>query len=348
MSQRVLLDMDIQGLKEVASDYGYPAYRGKQVWDWLYKGTVEISEMKNLPNKLRERLEEDFVTGMPEIVKKRVSKLDDTAKYLLRYHDGSIVECVRLLYRFGTTVCVSSQVGCRMGCTFCASTKGGLVRSLTRGEILAQVLTVQMDTGTRVSNVVIMGSGEPLDNYVNVAGFIRMLGYKEGLNIGQRHITLSTCGLVPEIIRLADLGLQITLSVSLHAADDETRARLMPVAKKYRIKEVLEGCRYYAKRTGRRITFEYALVEGQNDRPEDAQKLASLLRGMLCNVNLIPVNPIEGSGYRQPDRNSVRGFKAMLIQRGIAVTVRREMGRDIAGACGQLKAGYIKERNIRN
>lgn len=348
MSQRVLLDMDIQGLKEVVKGYGYPAYRGKQIWDWLYKGTFEITDMKNLPWQLQERLAMDFVTGIPSIIKKRVSKFDDTIKYLLKYHDGSIVECVRLVYRFGTTVCVSSQVGCRMGCTFCASAKGGLVRSLSSGELLAQVLTVQRDTGKRVSNVVIMGSGEPLDNFDNAVGFIRMLGHKEGLNIGQRHITLSTCGLVPEIIRLADEGLQITLSVSLHAADDATRARLMPVAKKYKIEEVLEGCRYYAQRTGRRVTFEYALVEGRNDRPEDAQRLASLLKGMLCNVNLIPVNPVEGSGYRQPDRSRVREFKDMLTQRGIAVTVRREMGRDIAGACGQLKAGYIKEGNIGN
>lgn len=343
MRKKTLLDFDLQDLKKAIAQCGFPEYRGKQVWDWLYKGAEHIGDMKNLPAPIISRLEEDFVTGMPRIVKKQVSALDGTAKYLVEYDDGSMVECVYLIYRFGRTVCVSSQVGCRMGCSFCASTKGGLVRSLSGGEMLAQVLTVQKDAGERITNVVVMGSGEPMDNFENVVAFIRLLGSKEGLNIGLRHVTVSTCGLVPEIKRLADLKLPITLSVSLHAADDETRLRLMPVARKYKIEEVLEGCRYYIQRTGRRVTFEYALVEGVNDRPGDAERLAGLLKGMLCNVNLIPVNPVEGTLMRQPDNRRVRTFKRILADRGINATVRREMGRDIAGACGQLKAGYMKE-----
>jgi 23S rRNA (adenine2503-C2)-methyltransferase len=343
MRKRVLLDYGLQELKSMIAGYGYPEYRGKQVWDWLYKGAASIRDMRNLPGNLISRLAEDFVTGMPRIAKKQVSALDGTAKYLVEYDDGSMVECVYLVYRFGRTVCVSSQVGCRMGCSFCASTKGGLVRSLSGGEMLAQVLTVQKDVSERITNVVVMGSGEPMDNFENIVGFIRLLGMKEGLNIGLRHITVSTCGLVPEIKRLADLKLPITLSVSLHAADDETRLRLMPVARKYKIEEVLEGCRYYIQRTGRRVTFEYALVEGVNDRSGDAERLAGLLKGMLCNVNLIPVNPVEGTLMRQPDNRRVRTFKRILADRGINATVRREMGRDIAGACGQLKAGYMKE-----
>jgi 23S rRNA (adenine2503-C2)-methyltransferase len=345
MRKKTLLDYGLKDLKKAVADCGFPEYRGKQVWDWLYKGAEHIGEMKNLPAPIINRLEEDFVTGIPRIVKKRVSALDGTAKYLVEYSDGSMVECVYLLYRFGRTVCVSSQVGCRIGCSFCASTKGGLVRSLSSGEIIGQVLAVQRDAGERITNVVVMGSGEPMDNFENIVGFIRLLGMKEGLNIGLRHITVSTCGLVPEIKRLADLRLPITLSVSLHAADDETRLRLMPVARNYKIKEVLEGCRYYAQRTGRRITFEYALVEGVNDSPGDAAKLANLLKGMLCNVNLIPVNPIEGAGFRQPGHARIKAFRRALEDKGIAVTVRREMGRDIAGACGQLKAGYKKGEN---
>ena len=343
MRKKTLLDFGLKDLKKAVTECGFPEYRGKQVWDWLYKGAEHIRDMKNLPAQLISRLEEDFVTGMPRIVKKQVSALDGTAKYLVEYDDGSMVECVYLIYRFGRTVCVSSQVGCRMGCSFCASTKGGLVRSLSGGEMLAQVLTVQKDAGERITNVVVMGSGEPMDNFENVVAFIRLLGSEEGLNIGLRHVTVSTCGLVPEIKRLADLKLPITLSVSLHAADDETRLRLMPVARKYKIEEVLEGCRYYIQRTGRRVTFEYALVEGVNDRSGDAERLAGLLKGMLCNVNLIPVNPVEGTLMRQPDNRRVRTFKRILADRGINATVRREMGRDIAGACGQLKAGYMKE-----
>ncbi len=346
MQQKNMLDMSEQDLKEIVSGLGYPEYRCNQIFNWLYKGTAHFGDMKNLPRQLIDRLEENYVTGIPEILKKQVSRLDGTTKYLVKYRDGSIVECVHLTYQFGRTVCVSSQVGCRMSCTFCASTKGGLVRNLSAGEMLAQVLVVQRDMKKRISNVVIMGSGEPLDNYENVIRFVRILGNKEGLNIGLRHVTLSTCGLVSEIKRLAEQGLPITLSVSLHAADDETRRYLMPVAKKYKIEEVLDSCRYYIERTGRKITFEYALVEGVNDSHEDAAKLASILRGMLCNVNLIPVNPVEGSGYNQPEAGKVRRFKKILADRGVSVTVRREMGRDIGGACGQLKAGYIKGEKV--
>lgn len=346
MEQRILLDLDLRGLEETVKAYGYPRYRGNQIWDWLYKGIGEFSGMENLPKPLRECLAKDFVIGMPQIIKKQVSKLDNTIKYLLKYQDGGLVECVRLTYRFGTTVCVSSQIGCRMGCNFCASTKGGLIRSLSSGEMLAQVLTVQRDAAAKVSNVVLMGSGEPLDNFENVIAFIQKLNLKEGIGIGLRHITLSTCGLVPEIIRLADLRLPITLSVSLHGADDITRSSLMPVAKRYKIKEILESCRYYTRCTGRRITIEYALVDSINDGMGDAVKLASLLKDMLCNVNLIPINPIKGSQYRRPQKNTLKMFERTLRQENITVTVRREMGRDIAGACGQLKAGYIYTKKL--
>ncbi len=347
MERNILLDLDIKGLKQVAHSLGHPEYRGKQIWDWLYKGVSDFEQMKNLPEGLQRQLSKEFLTGMPGIIKKSISKFDDTIKYLLKYKDGSIIETVRLVYKFGTTVCVSSQVGCRMGCSFCASTKNGLIRNLTGGEILAQILTVHRDTGDRISNVVIMGSGEPLDNFENVISFIRSANLEEGLGIGLRRITLSTCGLVPEIIELADLGLPINLSLSLHAADDTTRFALMPVAKKYKIKEILQACEYFIKRIGRRVTFEYALIDGLNAHPGDAIRLANLLEGMLCNVNLIPINPTEGFPYKQPGANGIKTFETLLRERGITVTVRRGMGRDISGACGQLRAGYVGDENIR-
>jgi 23S rRNA (adenine2503-C2)-methyltransferase len=345
MEARNILDMTVRELGLALREYGYPEYRSKQVFGWLYKG-IGLREMKNLPQELKNRLDEDFVTGIPEIIKKQVSEIDGTTKYLVKYYDGSMVECVYLIYEYGRTACISSQVGCRMGCSFCASTRGGLIRNLSPGEMTGQVLAIQRDAKTRISNVVIMGSGEPLDNYQNTLRFIRQLNSRDGLNIGLRSVTLSTCGLVPEIKKLAEEGLPITLSISLHGASDETRMRLMPVAGKYKTDEIVECCKYYIKRTGRRITFEYALVEGINNRPEDAKKLAALLKGMLCNVNLIPVNPVEGTGYKQPGAGKVKRFKQMLERAGISVTIRREMGRDIDGACGQLKAGYIEEKNL--
>ena len=346
MAAKSILDMTARELGLYMKKHGYPEYRSKQVFDWIYKGTASFEDMKNLPQQLIGLLNENFITGIPRIVKKKASSIDGTEKFLVGFHDGSMVECVYLIYKHGRTVCVSSQVGCRMGCSFCASTRGGLVRNLSSGEMTGQVLAVQRDTKTRISNIVIMGSGEPLDNFENTLRFIRQVSSREGLNIGLRGITVSTCGLVPEMKRLAEERLPITLSISLHAACDKTRMRLMPAAKKYKINEIIECCRCYIERTGRRITFEYALIEGINNRPEDAVKLSALLKGMLCNVNLIPVNPVGGTGYKQPGPDNVKRFKDILQKRGISVTIRREMGRDIAGACGQLRAGYINGKNL--
>lgn len=346
MSKKNILDMTVEELGSYLKEYGYPEYRSRQVFDWIYKGTADFTEMKNLPRQLIQLLPQYFVTGIPEVEERKVSAIDGTTKYLVKFYDGSLVECVYLIYKYGKTLCVSSQVGCRMGCTFCASTMDGLIRNLSSGEMIGQVLAVQRDTGNRISNVVIMGSGEPLENYDNTIAFIRRLNSEDGLNIGIRNITLSTCGLVPQIIKLAGEELPITLSISLHAAFDKTRMRLMPVAKKYRINDVIESCKFYIQQTGRRITFEYALVKNVNDRLKDAQELAMLLRGILCNVNLIPVNPVNGTGYQQPITGQIRRFKEELDRKGMNVTIRREMGRDIAGACGQLKAGYINRENL--
>ncbi len=342
MRKENALDMNLADLEKVMFDHHQPKYRAGQIFQWLHRGVRGFHEMSSIPLQLREMLSEQFYTGMPEIVEKQVSKLDGTAKYLLRLIDGSLIECVMLTYCHGNTLCVSSQVGCRMGCLFCASTKGGLVRHLTPGEMVGQILVSREDTGERISNIVIMGSGEPLDNYNNVIKFIRIINQEKGLNIGLRHVTLSTCGLVEGIDRLSAEGLPVTLSVSLHGADDETRKKLMPVAKKYKIKEVIKACERYISRTGRRVTIEYALVKEINDGEEDAVRLAELLKGLLCHVNLIPLNPVRGIGLERPDMQKVNNFKEMLVQRGIPVTVRREMGRDINGACGQLRAGHLE------
>lgn len=298
--------------------------------------------MLNLPESLRALLSTDFYTGMPIIEKKFVSNTDGSVKYLFRLNDGSVIESVLLSYRHGITACISSQVGCRMGCGFCASTTGGLIRHLSAGEMVSQVIAMQKDCKCRVSGVVVMGSGEPLDNFDNTMKFLELVSDRDGLNIGLRHITVSTCGLVPEILRLADSQMPVTLSVSLHAADDNTRKQLMPIAKKYKIKEVIDACKEYVRKTGRRVTFEYALISGVNDGPKNAERLAGLLSGVLCHVNIIPVNPVKGKPYRQPGRAQVKAFKDMLKARGINATVRRELGRDISGACGQLKAGYLE------
>jgi len=339
-----ILDMDVIDLKKIMEKLGQPSYRAKQVFKWLHKGIRCFDEMKNIPQKLREVLPKDFYIGMPEIIKKQVSRIDGTTKYLLKLFDDSLIECVILKYSYGNTLCISSQVGCRMGCSFCASTKEGLIRNLTPGEMVGQILVSQLDTGEKISNIVIMGSGEPLDNYENVIKFLKIVNNVDGLNIGLRHITLSTCGLTEGIDRLSKEGMPVTLSVSLHAADDETRKKLMTVAKRYKIKEIIEACKRYVSITGRRVTFEYALIKGINDDVEDAIRLVHLLKRIICHVNLIPVNPTQGFEYKQPEISKIYLFKDVLEQRGISVTIRREMGRDISGACGQLKTGYLKIR----
>lgn len=339
-----ILDLDLAGLKKWMKDNGEKDFRAKQVFDWIYKGCFRFSDMKNMPAGLRDKLSENFQTGIPEIVERYKSRDDDTYKFLLKYGDGNIIETVVMKYKHGNSICVSTQIGCRMGCTFCASTLGGMVRNLTAGEILGQILAAQKNIGGRISNVVLMGSGEPLDNFDNVTRFLDIVNAEYGLNIGQRHITLSTCGLVPKMKELADMNYQITLAVSLHAPNDEIRRQMMPVANKYSMQEILDACRYYIGKTKRRITFEYALVKGKNDSIKNAAELSEILKGMLCHVNLIPVNAVVENGYSKPTQQDIAAFSSVLTRKGIETTVRREMGSDINAACGQLRRSYLDEQ----
>lgn len=338
-----LKSMSIDELKDWVQDVGQPAFRAKQIYQWFHvKLAGSTEEMTNLPKSLRELMDEQKIYGV-NVVTRLESKEDGTNKFLFRLHDGNVIESVLMRYKHGNSVCISSQVGCRMGCRFCASTIGGLVRNLTASEMLSQIYEIQKISGERVSNVVVMGTGEPLDNFDNLVRFIKMLTDENGLNISQRNITVSSCGLVPEIKRLAELDLAITFALSLHAPNDADRRELMPIANRYSIEEVLDACRYYFDKTGRRITFEYSLVKGQNDSPEKARELASLIKGMNCHVNLIPVNPIKERSYERADNTSIENFKKVLESRQITVTVRRSMGRDIDAACGQLRRKYEEQ-----
>lgn len=322
----------------VRNELGEPSFRAKQIFEWLYRGVDSFDEMSNLSKSLRERLNAAYIAGNLKIEQKFVSRIDETRRYLLKLEDGNYIESVLMKYHHGYTICVSSQVGCAMGCRFCASTRNGKARNLSAGEIIGQVMTVQKDLGERISNIVMMGIGEPLDNYDEVLKFLEIVNHPSGLNIGHRHITLSTCGLVPKIKDLADRQLQITLSVSLHAADDETRSEIMPVNRRYSISQLMEACRYYIKKTNRRISFEYTLISGVNDNSAEAEKLLKLLHGMLCHVNLIPVNPVKETGFKQGSRAKIEKFQRILESGGISATIRREMGADISAACGQLRA----------
>ena len=299
-------------------------------------------DMVNIPLSLRNKLKSNFAIDLPEIIKSYKSNLDDTVKMLLKYQDGNVIETVIMKYKYGNTVCVSSQIGCGMGCKFCASTINGVVRSLTAGEILGQVIVAGRFLGERISNVVIMGSGEPLVNYDNVLKFIEIVNWEQGLNIGQRHITLSTCGIVPKIHQLAEENLQITLAISLHSPWDEERKKIMPIANEYSIIDIVEACKYYINITGRRITFEYALINNVNDRKEDAEQLIKLLKGMLCHVNLIPMNEVKESSFKKSSVSSIQSFQKKLEEGGIDTTIRRELGADINAACGQLRKRYRK------
>lgn len=338
------IDIKSLSLKELGEELealGEKKFRGKQVYEWLHKKlSADFSEMTNLSISLRELLEEKFEILPIEMIEKRESKEDGTVKFLFRLKDGQVVESVWMEYEHGNSVCISSQAGCRMGCKFCASAIGGLVRNLTPSEMLGQVYQAQKIMGKRVSHVVVMGTGEPLDNYDSLLTFLRMLTDEDGLHISQRNITVSTCGLVEKMEELADKKLQITLAVSLHAPDDETRAKLMPVARKYSIIRIMEACQNYYRKTGRRITFEYSLVEGINDSGDKARALARLLAGFHCHVNLIPVNPIKEREYRHSSRVNIQNFKNILEKYKINVTIRREMGADIDAACGQLRKSY--------
>ena len=322
-------------------DLGLKRFRADQVYAWLHKvGVQDFEEMTNLSKDLRSKLDEWFTIPACRIEEKYVSAVDDTVKYLFRLNDGEYVESVVMHYNYGYTICVSSQVGCKMGCTFCASTLAGFQRNLLPAEIESQVHAAQKDLGCRISHIVMMGIGEPLDNYDNLIRFIRILSDEKGQNISQRNLTVSTCGLVPRIRQLAEEDLTITLALSLHAPNDEKRKELMPIAYKYSLSEVLPACKYYFEKTGRRLTFEYSLVGGKNDSQEDARQLAGLVRGLNCHINLIPVNPIKERNFVQSDKKVIENFKNKLEKYRINVTIRREMGRDIDGACGQLRKKY--------
>lgn len=339
-----ILDLDLQELKQWMKDNKEKDFRAKQVMDWIYKEVWSFSEMTNIPKATLEKLEESFYVGIPEIIETYSSKREDTKKHLFLLRDGNVIESVVMKYKHGNSICVSTQIGCKMGCKFCASTIGGVVRNLTSGEILGQIIRAQSELKERISNVVLMGSGEPLDNFENVLKFIYNVNAEYGLNIGQRHITLSTCGIVPKIKSLADLDLQITLAISLHAPSDEIRKQTMPIANAYTIEELLGACRYYIGKTNRRITFEYALVKGFNDTKDNAEELSKILKGMLCHVNLIPINEISESTLKKSNMEAINKFKDILVKSGIETTIRREMGLDINAACGQLRRSYLKKK----
>ncbi|ERI92858.1 23S rRNA methyltransferase [Clostridiales bacterium oral taxon 876 str. F0540] len=338
-----ILDLTLDELKDWMKNNGESSFRAKQIMDWLYKGIWNFDDMKNIPSTLREKLKDAFYLSIPEVLNMLVSEKDGTSKFLLRYSDGNIIESVVMKYKHGNSICVSTQVGCKMGCKFCASTLEGVVRNLSSGEILSQILVCQNCVGERISNVVLMGSGEPLDNYENVIKFIKLANADYGLNIGQRHITLSTCGLVPKIYELADLDMQITLAISLHASNDELRKSTMPVAYKYSVKELIDACKYYTKKTNRRVTFEYALINNTNDSIDNARELAELVKNILCHVNLIPINEITEKSYKKSSLRNVENFYNTLVNYGIETTIRKEMGSDINAACGQLRRSFINK-----
>ena len=337
-TKKDIKSLNLEELKTELESMGEKAFRAKQMYEWMHVKLVRsFDEMTNLSAKFREQCKEKYEYTCVNPVRIQESKIDGTKKFLFELSDGNVVESVWMQYKHGNSVCISSQVGCRMGCKFCASTLDGLERNLTPSEMLDQIYAITRLTGERVSNVVVMGTGEPLDNYDNAVKFIRMLSDEHGLNISQRNITLSTCGIVPRMRQLADEGFQITLALSLHGSSQEKRKKLMPVANKYDLSEVLDACDYYFDKTGRRITFEYSLVAGVNDQPDDIRELTTILKGRNCHLNLIPVNPIKERNYEKPDKKSAENFKNKLEKNGINVTIRREMGSDIDGACGQLR-----------
>ena len=323
---------------------GEKAFRAKQLYQWMHEKLARsYDEMTNVSKALKEKLQENFSYTSLQMVTYQESQIDGTRKYLFELADGNVVESVWMKYKHGNSVCVSSQVGCRMGCRFCASTIDGLERNLLPGEILDQIYFISKHTGERVSNIVVMGSGEPMDNYDNILQFVHMLTDENGLHISQRNVTVSTCGIAPKIRQLAEEDLQITLALSLHATTDEKRKKLMPIANAFSLEEVLDACAYYFEKTGRRLTFEYSLVRGVNDTEEDARVLINLIGHLNCHVNLIPVNPIEERDYKESTAQAIRAFQSKLERGGITATVRREMGRDIDGACGQLRRRHKKE-----
>ena len=328
-------------LSALMRELGEPAFRAGQVFRWLYRGAASFQEMTDLPKGLRDKLQASCLLAPPKVARKQVSRLDGTVKYLWELSDGNCIETVLMRYQHGNTVCISCQVGCRMGCAFCASTLAGKVRDLTPAEMVDQVLFTQLDSGAEISNIVLMGIGEPLDNFDTVMRFLTLVNHPQGLNIGMRHISLSTCGLTDKIDKLAEYGLQLTLSVSLHAPDDETRSKIMPVNRAVGVEKLMASCRRYFQKTGRRISYEYAMIDGVNDSDRQADLLAGLLRGMPGHVNLIPLNDVEESPLR-PSRR-VAAFQKRLESRGVTVTVRRRLGSDIDASCGQLRRKAMRE-----
>lgn len=335
-----ILNLSYEELEELLVKLGEKKYRAKQITGWLFKGVKDFDSMTDLSKKLRDMLDEIAYIGELKIQDKHVSR-DGTIKYLFKLEDNNLIESVLMEYKYGFTACISSQVGCKMGCKFCASSELGFVRNLTAGEMLDQILSIQKDSNNRIGNVVIMGIGEPLDNYENLMKFLRQANLPEGLNISYRRITISTCGLVPGILRLADEGMPVNLSVSLHAPDDAKREKIMPVNKAYSIDKIISACNIYTEKTKRRITFEYAMIKDFNDSEQDAVSLAGKIKNMLSHVNLIPLNYIEGSEFKPSDRKRIEKFKKILENNGIPVTIRRELGDDINAACGQLRRSVI-------
>ncbi|MGL4761458.1 MAG: 23S rRNA (adenine(2503)-C(2))-methyltransferase RlmN [Sarcina sp.] len=338
-----ILCMNLEELQAWMVENKESKFRAKQVFDWIYKEKESFDDMKNLPESTKEKLKESFYLEYPTLIGKFESMTDGTRKFLLTLKDDNIIECVVMKHKHGNTICVTTQVGCRMGCKFCASGLNGRVRNLTSGEILSEVILATKLLGERISNIVLMGSGEPLDNYDEVMKFLELVNAEYGLNIGQRHITLSTCGIVPKIYEMADKEMQVTLAISLHSVTDESRKQIMPIAKKYSIKEIMDACRYYIEKTHRRVTFEYALLKGLNDNVDTANALGNLLKGMLCHVNLIPVNEIKENDFKKPSKEDIELFKEVLSSYGVEATVRQEKGADIDAACGQLRRSHIEK-----
>ena len=343
MEKTDILSMSFDELSVALKDMGEPAFRAKQVYSWLHGVCVTtFDDMTNLSKVLRQKLNDSFVIFGATIEKKLVSEYDDTVKYLFKLHDGECVESVLMKYKYGYSICVSTQVGCRMGCKFCASTLDGVVRSLNASEILAQIYSAQRDNNIKISHVVLMGMGEPLDNYDNVMRFLELITDEKGQNMSMRHISLSTCGIVPKIYELMEKNLQLTLSISLHAPTDAIRSSMMPVNKKWNIDELLKACRAYTDKTHRRISFEYAMVSGVNDSNECAAILAKKLKGILCHINLIPVNEVKETGCVRSSKERIYAFSSVLEKSGYTVTVRRELGSDINASCGQLRRNRNK------
>ena len=337
MSKNCISSYTPEGLAALMKELGQPAFRAKQIFHWLHQKLVtDFSAMTDQPKALLAKLEEGYYIAAPAIARRQQSK-DGTVKYLFALADSNCIETVIMRYHYGVTACVSTQVGCRMGCRFCASTQAGRVRNLEAGEIAAQIYTAQKDIGERISHIVLMGIGEPLDNFDNVMDFLTIISCPDGVNIGMRNISLSTCGIVPMIDRLAEKKLQLTLSISLHAPNDEMRSKMMPVNDAYPVAQLIAACRRYQQTTGRRVSFEYSMVRGVNDSPATARELASLIRGMGAHVNLIPINPVDGSPYSATDAENVKRFQALLTELGVNATVRRRLGSDISAACGQLR-----------